>query len=635
MTVTKRGYTAASNILAGGTVACPAGVQAGDLMFMFCATTSTLLETNKTPDGWVELLGLRHAENVPTTGDVGVRTFVRSAGASEPATYTTGFDSAVWIGIYVLYSSTGAGLKIDVTGSYAETVTTGTHVIPSITMSAAGMRLDFVMYSTQFSASNPTGSVEEQDATMGSQRYQLFTESVSSGATGTRTTSTTSNLNRVKASSIGVIEGAYVQQLGPQFRSVTGLSPNTTSTTTNTMVAPANMQVGDLLMAQITVQAGASVPSITGWTTLVSTAGSFPLTYIFYKTAVAGDIGATLTFNWSNTTTRTYTYFYAAIFSPNGYTLIVDTSSTGAYAAGATVIDFPSVTTTYANELLILISANNSTITARNGHKDSELHLHTSSSKSSFWSSYQPSAGATTAYQMTQSATASNERNSTIAIYEILAPSDPSGLTATPTSATAITVTWVDNSTSEANFELEHSTNGSTWALLTSPAANATTYNHTGLSEHTIHYYRIRAYNAAGYSGYSNTGSTYTDLIAPSGLSATVVSNSQINLAWTDNSGAESGYKVEQSANGTTGWSVINTTAAGATSYSVTGLSQNTIYYFRVRAYNGSEFSAYTSVANATTLPTAPSDLAAAAASTTQINLTWTDSGKRRDGLQA
>lgn len=88
---------------------------------------------------------------------------------------------------------------------------------------------------------------------------------------------------------------------------------------------------------------------------------------------------------------------------------------------------------------------------------------------------------------------------------------------------------------------------------------------------------------------------------APSGLSATAVSSSQINLAWTDNSGNETGFIVETSANGTTGWSTVTTTAANATSYSHTGLTASTAYYYRVKATNAYGDSSYTSVANDTT----------------------------------
>jgi hypothetical protein len=88
---------------------------------------------------------------------------------------------------------------------------------------------------------------------------------------------------------------------------------------------------------------------------------------------------------------------------------------------------------------------------------------------------------------------------------------------------------------------------------------------------------------------------------APSNLQATTVSQTQINLSWTDNSTNESGFKIERSPNGTSSWTQIATVGANVTAYSNTGLTCNTTYYYRVRAYNAGGDSSYSNVANATT----------------------------------
>ena len=90
----------------------------------------------------------------------------------------------------------------------------------------------------------------------------------------------------------------------------------------------------------------------------------------------------------------------------------------------------------------------------------------------------------------------------------------------------------------------------------------------------------------------------------PTGLGASAVSPSQINLAWTDGAGNESGYRVERSANGTSGWSVVAELPVNSQAFSNTGLAANTTYFYRVSAYNSNGSSAYAS-ANATT-PAAP-----------------------------
>jgi len=93
---------------------------------------------------------------------------------------------------------------------------------------------------------------------------------------------------------------------------------------------------------------------------------------------------------------------------------------------------------------------------------------------------------------------------------------------------------------------------------------------------------------------------------APSSLLANTVSSSQINLSWTDNSTNETGFKIERKTGSGGTFAPIATNAANVTGYSDTGLSANTQYYYRVRASNAGGDSAYSSEANATTLPTPP-----------------------------
>ena len=134
-----------------------------------------------------------------------------------------------------------------------------------------------------------------------------------------------------------------------------------------------------------------------------------------------------------------------------------------------------------------------------------------------------------------------------------------------------------------------------------------TSYSNTGLIASTSYSYRVRAYNTVGESGYSNIATAVTQAApalpaAPTNLAATAVSKSQINLTWTDNATNETGFKIERCKGSTcTNFTQIATVGANVTSYSNTGLSANTTYRFRVRAYNASGNSAYSNIASATT----------------------------------
>lgn len=94
---------------------------------------------------------------------------------------------------------------------------------------------------------------------------------------------------------------------------------------------------------------------------------------------------------------------------------------------------------------------------------------------------------------------------------------------------------------------------------------------------------------------------TPTPPAAPGSLTATAASSSAINLAWADNSNNETGFDIERSADNVN-WAALTTTGSNVQSYGNTGLAASTRYYYRVRAKNGAGSSAYSNVANATTL---------------------------------
>jgi hypothetical protein len=88
---------------------------------------------------------------------------------------------------------------------------------------------------------------------------------------------------------------------------------------------------------------------------------------------------------------------------------------------------------------------------------------------------------------------------------------------------------------------------------------------------------------------------------APGSLTLTVASASQINLSWTDNSTIEQGFKIERKLGIGGTYSEIGSVGANVTTFQSTGLSAATTYYYRVRAYNGTCYSAYATEKSATT----------------------------------
>lgn len=172
------------------------------------------------------------------------------------------------------------------------------------------------------------------------------------------------------------------------------------------------------------------------------------------------------------------------------------------------------------------------------------------------------------------------------------APIPPDQLVATALSKVEIKLDWRDNAagvTNETGYEVERlGANG--YALIKQLPANTTTYTDNGLMPATRFYYRVRAIGASGGSAYSNraTDSTLYDPnlpLPPHDLVATVVSDTEVSLTWTDESDNETGFKVQRSKDGTL-YSTVGTVGENEAAYSDASATLGTQYYYRILAFN-------------------------------------------------
>jgi len=179
-------------------------------------------------------------------------------------------------------------------------------------------------------------------------------------------------------------------------------------------------------------------------------------------------------------------------------------------------------------------------------------------------------------------------------------PSTVTGLTATAVSSSQINLSWTaaTDNVGVTGYRVERCQGPAARASCRSPRPPARPFGDTGLTAATPYSYRVKAVDAAtnvsvNYSTVA-TATTQTasgDTTPPStvtGLTATAVSSSQINLSWTaatDNVGV-TGYRVERCQGA--GCSTFAQLATPSTnSYSDPGLTAGTSYSYRVKAVDG------------------------------------------------
>src|SRR2546430_8759310 len=183
-------------------------------------------------------------------------------------------------------------------------------------------------------------------------------------------------------------------------------------------------------------------------------------------------------------------------------------------------------------------------------------------------------------------------------------PPVPVGLLATAGNA-QVSLSWPARNGATLYYVKRSTTGGGPYPQISSPSA--TSYTDTGLTTGIRYFYVVAAYNSAGQSANSSEVNATprapaTPPAAPANLEATA-GNAQVSLSWTASSGATS-YHVKRSTTG--GSSYMQIAAPAAASYSDTGLTNGTAYYYVVSALNAAGESANSTPATAT-----PANLAA------------------------
>lgn len=218
----------------------------------------------------------------------------------------------------------------------------------------------------------------------------------------------------------------------------------------------------------------------------------------------------------------------------------------------------------------------------------------------------------------------------------VVGPTAPTNLTAVK-SGSQVNLSWTDNASDETGFTVERSTNGVDFtAIGTIGARTGTgrTVNYTDSKNLTTgsYTYRVNAYNANGPSAYSITASITFDgtPIAPTNLSATILSTTRVSLSWKDNATNETGFKVELSINGGAFTAIATPgprTNTGNVSYNDSTVVAGNTYTYRVSAVNGTLVSGYSNeVSVSMAKPETPINLKAIRVGSASASISWSAS---------
>jgi Fibronectin type III domain len=181
-------------------------------------------------------------------------------------------------------------------------------------------------------------------------------------------------------------------------------------------------------------------------------------------------------------------------------------------------------------------------------------------------------------------------------------PSAPTSLVATAVGPDRIDLDWGPADDPDG-YEIQRSLDGIGWTSLGRQAGTATEGTILGLAPETTYFFRVRAFNSGGDGPFSNVASARTGAAkpsAPTGLKATAVSRSRINLSWSDTSTNETRFEIERSTAGRT-FQLVATVPANSVSFADTGLRARTTYTYRIRACNQLGCSTPSNQASATT----------------------------------
>jgi hypothetical protein len=176
-------------------------------------------------------------------------------------------------------------------------------------------------------------------------------------------------------------------------------------------------------------------------------------------------------------------------------------------------------------------------------------------------------------------------------------PAAPSGLAASSVAYNSVSIRWTDNATNATGYTVERSVDGVTFAQIASLGATASSFGDAAVTASSNYYYRVRAFNGAGFSSYSNTVGVTTPAVpppppaAPTSVAALNGANGSATVSWAVSSPGATSFAVQRQTFNTRNSTWGSSTTVGTVPSSVLSLidqsGTGTFRYFVSAANSG------------------------------------------------
>jgi hypothetical protein len=186
---------------------------------------------------------------------------------------------------------------------------------------------------------------------------------------------------------------------------------------------------------------------------------------------------------------------------------------------------------------------------------------------------------------------------------------DPSGIVIQAASSTQLILSWRDANIGLNKTKIFRSQQqDSNFVLIWDDYIDTGKYTDANLQEYTTYYYRIQfELNGVSSNGSAAYGEQTLKIIAvPSNFAVSAKTPTTVSLGWSYNAADTAyiqGFELYRSLSAVGIYSKIATLTTADTNYKDVGLSANTTYFYKLRAYKGLDLGGFTLVTSATTDP--------------------------------